>query len=586
MSGDAGGRTITVSELAPNNGTTYDVAVSGMNRIGTVVATILANAVTDAFGNRNLASTSTDNTVTFGSDATPPSASPTVSSGTLGSNGWFTSDVSIAWNWADNTGGVGLDPANCTTSSPSSGEGALTLSATCKDLAGNPGSASYPINIDKSAPTIAASAADSTPYTAGAWTNQTVTVHFTCSDGVSGLAGACPADQVMSAEGVTAAVNGIVTDTAGNSASASFGPLQIDRTKPVISAGRSPAANPNGWNNGDVTVSFICADSANGAGIATNTVAGATVSAEGSNQSVTNTGACMDSAGNVADAATIGNISIDKTAPVVAVTGVTNGGSYTLGSVPAAACSTADALSGVVTQATVNVTGGNPNGTGTLTATCSGATDNAGNSAAPVSVSYTVTGVVADVCTTAGLLDNFNRANGGLGSNWAGLTNQTFYKIAGNKVDVQLGGAVLWNPTSFGTSQAAFVTLSTIDNASPSQGVLLKVQTGSIPNAGAIGVIYTKLNNTVRVATLRLNDPTWTVYSMVPAAFANGDKLGGCVLADGTVRIYKNNTLISTVTLNAADKSFFNGKGGKVGLWTVAAPNAFFDDFGGGSVTQ
>ena len=44
-------------------------------------------------------------------------------------------------------------------------------------------------------------------------------------------------------------------------------------------------------------------------------------------------------------------------------------------------------------------------------------------------------------------------------------------------------------------------------------------------------------------------------------------------------------TMLATVTLNAADKSFFNSKGGKVGLWTVAAPNAFFDDFGGGSVT-
>ena len=56
----------------------------------------------------------------------------------------------------------------------------------------------------------------------------------------------------------------------------------------------------------------------------------------------------------------------------------------------------------------------------------------------------------------------------------------------------------------------------------------------------------------------------------------------GCVKADGTVRVYQNNTLLTTVTLNAADQSFFNAKGGKIGLWTVAAPNAFFDDFGGG----
>jgi 2-polyprenyl-6-methoxyphenol hydroxylase-like FAD-dependent oxidoreductase len=42
--------------------------------------------------------------------------------------------------------------------------------------------------------------------------------------------------------------------------------------------------------------------------------------------------------------------------------------------------------------------------------------------------------------------------------------------------------------------------------------------------------------------------------------------------------------LITTVTLNAADKSFFNAKGGKIGIWTVAASNAVLDDFGGGTV--
>ena len=51
------------------------------------------------------------------------------------------------------------------------------------------------------------------------------------------------------------------------------------------------------------------------------------------------------------------------------------------------------------------------------------------------------------------------------------------------------------------------------------------------------------------------------------------------------MQIYKNGTLIATVTLNAADKAFFNTKGGNIGLWTVAASDAVFDDFGGGTVT-
>jgi Ca2+-binding RTX toxin-like protein len=79
---------------------------------------------------------------------------------------------------------------------------------------------------------------------------------------------------------------------------------------------------------------------------------------------------------------------------------VSDGAIYTVGSVPTAACATSDATSGVATQATASVSGGNPDGTGSFTATCSGATDNAGNSAAPVSVSYSVesAGVLVGVC--------------------------------------------------------------------------------------------------------------------------------------------------------------------------------------------
>ena len=82
---------------------------------------------------------------------------------------------------------------------------------------------------------------------------------------------------------------------------------------------------------------------------------------------------------------------VDTTPPTVLVTGVANGGSYTLGSVPAAGCSTTDTVSAIAVFATVAVTGGGPDGTGTFTATCSGGRDAAGNLAAPVSATYTVT---------------------------------------------------------------------------------------------------------------------------------------------------------------------------------------------------
>ena len=65
LSGVAGATTGTVSEIAPNDGTTFNVAVSGMAQDGTVTAKVEAGKAIDAAGNGNVASTSTDDTVTY-----------------------------------------------------------------------------------------------------------------------------------------------------------------------------------------------------------------------------------------------------------------------------------------------------------------------------------------------------------------------------------------------------------------------------------------------------------------------------------------------------------------------------------------
>ncbi|HEY3057531.1 MAG TPA: hypothetical protein VGL99_01005, partial [Chloroflexota bacterium] len=93
----------------------------------------------------------------------------------------------------------------------------------------------FNFNIDSKPPTITASAtnADGTAYAAGTSTSQPVTVHFTCADqaGLSGVA-SCPQDQVFTTAG-TFTASGRATDKAGNSASASFGPIQVVATTPV-----------------------------------------------------------------------------------------------------------------------------------------------------------------------------------------------------------------------------------------------------------------------------------------------------------------------------------------------------------------
>src|SRR5439155_877560 len=167
--------------------------------------------------------------------------------------------------------------------------------------------------------------ADNSAYSAGTWTNQNVTVAYSCSDGGSVASGVAStsADDSFSSETAGANATGSCSDNAGNSDSVTFGPIKIDKTKPTVTASAKKADNSaysaGTWTNQNVTVSFNCADTGSvQSAIKTDTVAGATQSAETSNGSVTNTGVCADNAGNSADPNTFSPIKIDKTNPVIA----------------------------------------------------------------------------------------------------------------------------------------------------------------------------------------------------------------------------------------------------------------------------
>jgi hypothetical protein len=194
-------------------------------------------------------------------------------------------------------------------------------------------------------------------------------------------------------------------------------PVSIDLTPPIASITTIPSANAHGWiNSTPVSVNFSASDSGsgvqqlrywinNGAVTAvTGTSAGAQISGEGTNTAGLR---ALDNAGNISPLASAA-VNTDLTAPSVSVTGVTQGAIYNLSSVPAAGCNTTDALSGVASNATVGITGGNGHGEGQLTATCSGGTDNAGNLAPTVAVTYDV---VLNVSPQVHVSSSFKKQN-------------------------------------------------------------------------------------------------------------------------------------------------------------------------------
>lgn len=79
VGGTAGATTAFVTEIAPNDHTTFDISVSGMTGDGTVTASMAASKIRDVNGNLNTASTSTDNSVTY--DGTRPTVTIDQASG-------------------------------------------------------------------------------------------------------------------------------------------------------------------------------------------------------------------------------------------------------------------------------------------------------------------------------------------------------------------------------------------------------------------------------------------------------------------------------------------------------------------------
>lgn len=184
------------------------------------------------------------------------------------------------------------------------------------------------------------------------------------------------------------------------------------------------------------------------------------------------------------------------------------------------------------------------------------------------------------------VLDTFNRSNGALKLNWYG-EGLGGYAIRRTAVEVFGGGAIYWNPRAdFGVNQEAYFTFTTVHSSAREQDLLLKVQGGTRPDwrKGAIEVLYDVVHGAVRVETFRPGLSAWTIYPNIPAVYLPGDQIRGRALSNGTVRIYRNNELIGTVTLNPNDQAFFNSKSGRIGTWFIGGSGARFDNFGGGTL--
>jgi len=205
-------------------------------------------SATDAAGNTANASFSI--TVI---DTTPPVIVPNVT-GTLGLAGWYVSDVSVSWTVTDPESAivsmVGCQPDNVTTDTT----GAIF---TCTASSAG-GVSSFSITIMRDVtPPVVVFGDPSPPANAAGWHNSIVSVSYSCDDSTSGSGDSDVLQTGQDGTGIT--VDATCVDTAGNSASATSGPFNIDGTPPTVSI-TSPIDGATFIQNEAIISAYSCAD--------------------------------------------------------------------------------------------------------------------------------------------------------------------------------------------------------------------------------------------------------------------------------------------------------------------------------------
>ncbi|HEX8117377.1 MAG TPA: PxKF domain-containing protein, partial [Pyrinomonadaceae bacterium] len=188
--------------------------------------------------------------------------------------GWNNTDVIAQYTATD--AGSGFDSgATLNDSLNFSSEGAgQSQNISVTDLAGNTATKTVgDVNIDKTAPSI--DAARVTPANAAGWNNTNVLVGYSANDAVSGLAADSPAQgaYTFSAEGQGQSHTFTVEDLAGNTASATVGDVNIDKTAPTVSVVR-PEEGGFYKVGEQVPADFACADNLSGNAACVGTVEG------------------------------------------------------------------------------------------------------------------------------------------------------------------------------------------------------------------------------------------------------------------------------------------------------------------------
>jgi hypothetical protein len=181
----------------------------------------------DVAGNREPA-----NAVALEWDNIAPTVSHTLAPAP-NATGWNVNDVTVRFSARDNDRGSGVDAASVTPDVLVQAEtGGQQVDGSARDLAGNLGTDSVTVKLDRTPPIVTGAVVEGTKG-AGGWYTGPVTVAFSCSDALAGIA-VCPDPVTLTDNGAGQSATGTATDNAGNQATVKVAGIDIDRETPAI----------------------------------------------------------------------------------------------------------------------------------------------------------------------------------------------------------------------------------------------------------------------------------------------------------------------------------------------------------------
>jgi hypothetical protein len=186
---------------------------------------------------------------------------------------------------------------------------------------------------------------------------------------------------------------------------------------------------------------------------------------------------------------------------------------------------------------------------------------------------------------TTAVLDNFDRANGGLGANWSGpvINGNGRMAIISNQVQPGAAGADDYYNVATYAECEVYCDMPALPAANKIAWIMARIVSPNVANAtDGYEIDYTYKTTTDTIQVYRIDNSSWTqLGATISQDFSAGDSLG-MEIAGGTITPYRK-TGGSWAALSARSDATYSAAG-YIAFGGDDVTSMRLDNFGGGTI--